>query len=42
MGESLLVASMYMSYVVTVNDKDSMVDLIVLDLVDFNIILGID
>ena len=42
MGESLLVNFVYRSCVVTVNGKDFIVDLIVLDLVDFDAILGKD
>ena len=42
MEESLSVTSMYRSCLVTIDGKDSMVDLIVLDLIDFDVILGMD
>ena len=42
MGESFLVNSVYRSCMVTVNSKDSRVDLIVLSLVDFNVILRME
>ena len=42
MRESLLVTSVYKSCVVTMNGKDSRVDLIVLDLVGFDVILEMD
>ena len=42
MGESPLVNSVYRTCLVTMNGRNSMVDLIVLDLVDFDVILGMD
>ena len=42
MGESLLVTFVHRSCLVTINGKDFMVDLIVLDLMDFDVILGMD
>lgn len=40
-GDSLVVDRIYTSYMVIVQKYDTWVDLIVLDMVDFNIILGI-
>ena len=40
--DSLIVTPVYRSYVICVNDRDSLVNLMVLDMVDFDVILGMD
>ena len=41
-GDSPMVTAVYRCYVVSVNDRDSLVNLMVLDNVDFDVILGMD
>ena len=41
-GDSLMVMLVYRSCVICVNDRDSLVNLMVLDMVDFDVILGMD
>ena len=40
-GESLLVKYMYKSCEITMADKEMVIDLIMLDMLEFNVILGI-
>ena len=41
-GESILAKLVYHNFVISINNKDTMDDLIELDIVDFNVILGMD
>ena len=41
-GDSLVVDQFYRSCVVTINDVDTYADLIFLDMMDFDVILGMD
>ena len=41
-GESIIAERVYRDYLLSINHKSTMVDLIELDIVDFNVILGMD
>lgn len=41
-GESIIAKRIYKNYVVTIFHRDTMVDLVELDMVDFNVIFGMD
>ncbi|KAG5575216.1 hypothetical protein H5410_055350 [Solanum commersonii] len=41
-GESILAERVYRDCVISINHKDTMTDLVKLDLVDFDVILGMD
>jgi len=41
-GESIIVERVYRDCVISINHKDTMADLVELDMVDFDIILGMD
>ncbi|KAG5574127.1 hypothetical protein H5410_063893 [Solanum commersonii] len=41
-GESILTEQVYHDCVISINHRDTMVDLVELDMVDFDVILGID
>ena len=41
-GESILAERVYCVCVISINQKDTMTDLFELDMVDFNVIMGMD
>ena len=41
-GESILAERFYRDCVISINHKDTMADLVELDMVDFDVILGMD